>query len=291
MIITKLYGGLGNQMFQYAAGRRLAAVHDTQLKMDRSWFNADQGPNPPAIREYELECFVLAQNFTSTKDLARIDLPGRSLQGKLYRKVAGPIKLFRESETAEFYPEVLKAPNDSCLDGYWQTEKYFADKAELIRTDFNFKAKASGKNLELARQISSVNSVSLHVRRGDYASNPQTKAFHGLTSLQYYQTTVEKISKQVDSPHFFVFSDDPDWTKKNIKIAAPTTYIGHNKKGFEDLRLMSLCKHHIIANSSFSWWGAWLNPSPDKIVYAPRVWFANSKIDIKDRLPSSWIKI
>ncbi|HQS38500.1 MAG TPA: alpha-1,2-fucosyltransferase, partial [Methylotenera sp.] len=162
---------------------------------------------------------------------------------------------------------------------------------EQIRKDFTFKLALSVKNSAIIEQISQVNAVSLHVRRGDYVTNAKN-AFIGVCSLEYYRKAVEYVKNQVDKPVFFVFSDDIEWVKSNLPIDFPCFYIDHNHgiESFNDMRLMSHCKHHIIANSSFSWWGAWLNANSEKIVIAPQQWFANNT-NVNDLLPESWIKL
>jgi hypothetical protein len=134
-------------------------------------------------------------------------------------------------------------------------------------------------------------SVAVHVRRGDYVSNEAASKTHGLTGVDYYRAAVEQISKKVVRPNLYVFSDDPNWCKDNLAFKQATTYVAHNSDGAEDLRLMRLCRHNIIANSSFSWWGAWLNENPAKQVIAPQTWFADSIHNTKDLIPSTWQKI
>jgi hypothetical protein len=148
------------------------------------------------------------------------------------------------------------------------------------------------QNAELAVQIGQVNAVSLHVRRGDYAKNPKTTATHGLCSLDYYQAAIQYISDQVEQPYFFIFSDDIAWVKKQLKMNFPCRYVDHNHgvESYNDMHLMSICRHCIIANSSFSWWGAWLNPYKDKIVVAPQRWFANDN-NVKDLFPPEWVPL
>ena len=161
-----------------------------------------------------------------------------------------------------------------------------------IRADFTFRLPLENKNAELAKQINQVNAVSLHVRRGDYVNNPKTTATHGLCSLDYYQASIRYVAERVQQPHFFIFSDDIDWVQSNLKIDFPCVYVQHNRgaESYNDMRLMSLCRHHIIANSSFSWWGAWLNPRSEKIVIAPRKWFAN-QTDVQDLFPAGWVTL
>ena len=140
--------------------------------------------------------------------------------------------------------------------------------------------------------ISQTNSVSLHIRRGDYVSNQKTNQTHGTCDLDYYQRCITEIEKEVENPYFFVFSDEIEWVKENLKINHPAEYVDQNTgdKSYEDMRLMSQCKHNVIANSSFSWWGAWLNSYPDKIVFAPKRWFASDKHNTKDLIPEGWKK-
>jgi Glycosyl transferase family 11 len=187
---------------------------------------------------------------------------------------------------------IKNIPCDSYLMGYWQSEQYFADIANIIREDFTFKLPMSQQNAELAKQINQVNAVSLHIRRGDYANNPETMATYGLCSLDYYKEAIRYIVERVNAPHFFIFSDDINWVKNNLKIDYPYQYVDHNHgtESYNDMRLMSLCKHHIIANSSFSWWGAWLNRNPEKLVVAPQKWFAN-ELNVDDLFPRGWITL
>ena len=191
-----------------------------------------------------------------------------------------------------FDPNILKITDNAYLDGYWGSYKYFADIVDLLQKDFTVKAEMDQKNVEIARAISGTKSVSIHFRRGDYVTNPQTNAYHGTCSLDYYQRAVKDISKYVSDPHFFVFSDDPDWVQQNFSIPYPLSFVTINSpdEPHKDLRLMSLCRHHIIANSSFSWWSAWLCTNKDKKVYCPDKWF-NVPYDMRDAIPEFWKRI
>jgi hypothetical protein len=161
------------------------------------------------------------------------------------------------------------------LDAYWQSERYFADIAGVVRREFAAKEPSDRENEALAAAIDAVNSVSLHVRRGDYVDDPTTHRYHGICAPDYYQRAVDHISSRAGVSHLFLFSDDQQWTRANLRFAFPTTFVGSNSPdcGYRDTVLMARRRHHIIANSSFSWWGAWLNPSRDKIVVAPQQWF------------------
>ena len=187
---------------------------------------------------------------------------------------------------------LVDMPDTCYLMGNWQSERYFAQVADTIRADFSFKALPSGRNAELADLIGKTTAVSLHVRRGDIASNPASLAVHGLCSLDYYRRAIEYVATRVAKPEFVIFSDDMAWVLENLHVDYPCHYVDHNKglESYNDMRLMSLCHHHIIANSSFSWWGAWLNPDRDKIVVAPQCWFA-ANYDSSDIVPASWAQM
>ena len=183
-------------------------------------------------------------------------------------------------------------PNDCYLMGNWQTESYFENFQETIRADFSFRLPPAGLNAVLFDQISRVSAVSLHVRRGDYVTNPSSLAFHGLCSLNYYRRAINYISDRVDNPVFYIFSDDILWVRENLQLKHSCHYVESNEgmESYNDMRLMSQCQHHIIANSSFSWWGAWLNPKADKIVIAPRIWVVGD-FDTSDIVPDTWIQL
>ena len=296
MIIVKLWGGLGNQMFQYAAARRLAVLNQAQLKLDLSWFsNIPTGDTP---RQYELHAFKSVQDAAlpgEVKALRGVDIRRWPKLAKRLVKSAG---LFSKQTCVRekhyhFDPEVLHLQGDIYLDGYWQSEKYFADVAGIIRADFTVRSVPDALNEEITAIIQGCEAVSLHVRRGDYVSSKSASQHHVTSTLNYYETAISEITSRLRNPHFFVFSDDPGWVKKNLRSEAPITYLDHNgpKKAYEDLRLMSLCRHHVIANSSFSWWGAWLSAYPEKIVIAPQAWFNQGDIDTRDLIPEGWLRL
>jgi len=177
-------------------------------------------------------------------------------------------------------------------DGFWQNAKYFKNIEKEIREEFTLRKPLDEKFANISRQIENIPSVSIHIRRGDYVNDPKTKAVHNVCDLDYYNKAIDIIKTNVNNPTFFVFSDDIDWVSKNLEINSPTFWVSNLKsKDYEELILMSKCKHNIIANSSFSWWGAWLNQNPDKIVIAPKQWLINKTADELDILPPRWIKI
>jgi hypothetical protein len=295
MIIVNLTGGIGNQMFQYAAARRVSYVNNTQLYLDLSWFNeSGLGTN----RKYELEVFNIVSKVATPSDIAPFKT---GKQNPLTRRLPNFLKkiVFHTNQTHisekdfSFDSDMLNVKDNVYLDGYWQSEKYFIDIEQIVRREFAFKTDPTEKNRQASNIIISSESVSVHIRRGDYVTLPQANAFHGLCPAEYYRSASDKIAKQVSKPVFFIFSDDITWVKDNLKLGHETIFIDHNDPdhGYEDLRLMSLCKHHIIANSSFSWWGAWLNPSPHKIVIAPQIWFQKASHDTRDLIPPAWIRL
>jgi len=292
MIITQVIGGLGNQMFQYAAGRALSLQNDTTLSLDISAFESyglHQG--------FELHrLFNSSTEIASQQDIRRVlgwqssSSVRRIISRKFFRSLTG--NNYVAEPHFHYWSGIQSVAKECYLSGYWQSEKYFTDVEAKIRTDFTFMLPMDNQNAELAQQISLVNAVSLHVRRGDYVNDSKTNSTHGVCSLEYYRSAILEISKNIKDPHFFVFSDDIAWVQNNLKINYPCIYVEHNrnKESYNDMRLMSLCQHHIIANSSFSWWGAWLNSSPEKIVIAPKAWFANETI-VKDLLPQGWVTL
>jgi hypothetical protein len=179
------------------------------------------------------------------------------------------------------------------LQGYWQSERYFEKHADALRKEFAFRNTTTGRNEELADQIRQGISVSLHIRRGDYASDPKTLAYHGLCEPEYYFRAIEYMRGHVPKFRLFAFSDDPQWVAGTLKSRYPEmVVVDHNPgdQSHNDMLLMSLCDHHIIANSSFGWWGAWLNPDTYKIVIAPRKWFANGH-STADLIPENWFRL
>ncbi len=292
MIVVKLLGGLGNQMFQYALGRKMAILHSDELWLDGSFFS-EKGSHTP--REYELDIFQIHASLASGELLKQcIPAPATRMHRWINKWLGRNVQSIQYHEKGHaFQPEVFHHKGDIHLIGYWQSQNYFLDIADTIREDFTFRIPPQGLNADLITQMNSCNAVSIHIRRGDYVSNASASAFHGLCGVDYYQAAVERIAKGTPNIHLFIFSDDMEWVKQHLRFDYPMTYIDHNhgKQSWEDMRLMASCKHHIIANSSFSWWAAWLNPSTDKKVVAPSRWFMDASINTQDVLPTDWIKL
>lgn len=279
-------GGLGNQLFQYALGRALADRRASTLKLDISGYGAGGG------HAYALRHFNILESLATRDEIRR--LRGAWFPVRLPRRVHKANPFRKRSHVLEkafaFDAGVLESPDDVYLDGYWQSEKYFKPVEAILRREFTVRHPLEAHNREMADRIAACNAVSLHVRRGDFVSNPKSLRVHGVCGLDYYHSAVRRVAEASAAPHFFVFSDDPDWTARNLRIELPITFVSGNAadRGYDDMRLMSLCKHHIIANSSFSWWGAWLGTNPGKVVVAPARWFATEEHDTKDLFPPTW---
>lgn len=291
MIIVKLKGGLGNQMFQYSIGRQLAIHYQTTLKLDTGFYNsAKEITDITTPRNYQLYNFCLNVAEATEKDLARYSQK-KNIAGKLTQFFSGA-KLLHEPAFI-FDPNFIEYGGNCYLEGYWQSEMYFKNISGVIRNDFNFRPSVKEKNAVMAAKINACNSVSIHIRRGDYFTNPQTNQYHGVCSKEYYLSAIERMRQETDYPHFFFFSDDIRWVQNNFPVNNQFTIVNANDaaNAAGDLYLMSLCRHHIIANSSFSWWGAWLNSYTNKKVIAPAKWFNNPLLDTKTLLPENWITL
>ncbi len=305
MIIVKLQGGLGNQMFQYAAGLALANRNKCKLKLDCSWFNlshkvtclnpinnriqkVDQLITP---REFQLDIFELHNNFSKTEDIFFSENKGIKFS-TIFKKFISQKKFRHYSESKfSFDQNFFKLKSPLTIEGYWQSEKYFFEIKNIILSAFKFRGEFSKENNIIFNKINSLNSISIHFRRGDYVYNSNVNKTHGICSMSYYNSAIKYVCDRVNSPYFFIFSDDIEWVKENIKIENATYVSNPNLSECEELMFMSYCKHNIIANSTFSWWGAWLNKNENKIVIAPQKWLNTNISKQPDIIPSTWLKI
>lgn len=290
MIIVQLTGGLGNQMFQYAFAKRLALKHSTSLKLDLSFFETYEW------HEYSLAPFNIEEQIATYHEIKKAKgIPKNFLLKLLHKYNLIPKSGQLLVESSLKYDETLsgKSTTSTYLEGYFQSEKYFEAIADDIKKDFVVKQPAVGHNLDLLNKIDKDNSICLHIRRGNYANIPEVTKAHGLIALEYYYKAIDYISQRVTEPVFYIFSDDIDWAKENLKISNAHIFIDNNddKTDFEDIRMLSRCKHNIIANSTFSWWGAWLNSNPEKIIIAPKKWFNDTSRNSDDIIPTNWIQL
>jgi hypothetical protein len=293
MVIVKLNGGLGNQMFQYAAGRRLSIFHRIPIKLDVTSYDYHK------LRQYSLGAFRIEEAFAAPSELTEAQGNSVENQGsgilRLIRRFGKRRRwsVVRENYLGPYNPGILNTTRDVYLDGYWQSERYFRDVQDVIKSEFTIQHELSSESRKMAALITNTDSVSIHVRRADYVLDPATHQTHGVCELEYYQMCVDLIKARIAHPYFFVFSDDVSWCKENLRFDYPIAFVAHRsaRGDHEDLKLMSLCKHNIIANSSFSWWGAWLNANKNKSILAPRRWLKDLRYDTRDLIPEDWIQV
>lgn len=295
LIIVNLIGGLGNQMFQYACGYALGRDSGLTLKVVTDMFDGYNLHNGPELSRV----FTTSAAVADCRDMQNLLGPWRAppkVRRWLGHNVLKPLRgrHFIVEQQLRYNKELKNLARCGLyLQGYWQSERYFEKHADALRREFAFRNMPTGRNTDLAHQIRQDVSVSLHIRRGDYANSPKTLAIHGLCGPDYYIRAIEFMHRNVPRFRLFAFSDDPQWVTRMLKPAHPEmVVVDHNpgNQSHNDMRLMSMCNHHIIANSSFSWWGAWLNPDTDKIVIAPRKWFATGP-DNADLIPESWVRL
>jgi hypothetical protein len=294
MIIVKLMGGLGNQMFQYAFGKSLSLRLNKELVLDESFLVGHQNTRGLTPRDFELDIFYINEPVIKYE---RIFGLGKGVPYRINQLLDPVVKHFRKefifTDTSSLEDLYTSKPRKIVLEGYFQKEKYFKENESQLREIFAFKKILNTHNQTLADRISALNSVSLHVRRGDYVKDAGINAYHGVCPPDYYKEAIRMISKKTRDAVFFVFSDDIEWCKGNLDIPGEAVFVSHNTgaDSYVDMQLMSLCKDHIIANSSFSWWGAWLNPFAEKTVIAPKNWFADNSVDTSGLYPKEWLII
>lgn len=285
MIRLILTGGLGNQMFEYATAKALALKLNKELNLD---LYALQKKTKGIKRDFELDIFDIDLKISSswkTKLLVKL-FPfveqNRTFFGKTFN-------YFRDYSAIVYLPKFQELEGNVILHGHFQNEKYFKQYETIIRKEFTFKHPLKEQNLQIAQQMEKSNSVAIHIRRGDYV----TDSNFALCTKEYYQEAMDSIRKEVENPVFFIFSQDFDWINENLTFDKEEVHFidwNKGKDSYIDMQLMSLCKHNIIANSSFSWWAAWLNKNPEKRIFAPARWFRKEERneDLKDFYPQGW---
>jgi hypothetical protein len=290
MIVTQLLGGLGNQLFQYSVGRLLAEKSHVRLKLDTSAFHQYR------LRPYKLQHFHVEADVLTERELRNLGIQDRSngVFGRALHRFRGRASIPIVSEPFyEFDPAILNLRAPCYLKGYWQSPKYFVEIESLIRAELQVREPLEGENEVMAARIRDSLAVAVHVRCGDYLSNAHTNRYHGTCDSEYYRAAEALLRDRLGPVELFVFSDDPDWVDANLRFVSPAIVLRHNgpECDYEDLRLMTHCRHHIIANSTFSWWGAWLCQHPDKTVIAPKNWFREAGHRSDDLIPANWIRI
>ena len=303
MIITWLTGGLGNQMFQYAAGLALAQRRRTVLKLDVSWYR--EYAEFEAHNVYGLSCFNITEQFATQEEIDRLRgvqltrterwslAAARALRFNRYVRLHDLPGRSHQPSTFAYYPEFAELPDETYLLGMFQSEQFFAPVADLLRLHFSFRYPSTPEVAALAARIASGPSAAVHFRRGDYVRNPTFAREIGVLDLDYYHRAVRLLRERSPGAKLYVFSDDIEAVAREFTPPGPHEFVrcvqpwhAHDK-----IRLMSLCDHIAIANSTFSWWAAWLNPSPAKLVIAPDPSFDQSQHDASDVVPAGWTRI
>jgi len=278
MIIVKLIGGMGNQMFQYAFARSISLKTNTEFKIDLSFLKRkDLGENF-TYRDFDLDIFNISENII--KEIQTDNL--QSVSEKMFSYSQETVNTIEQN-----------IGNDLYLDGYWQSYKYFEEFEDYIKKDFTFKNLVENNKdtnvKNMFKDIIKSNSVMVNIRRSDYLNNN----FHGVMGSDYINESSKIIESKIDNPKYFVFSDDIEWCKENIKLNN-MVIVDHKYKGDRFdlyLQLMKSCKHFIIPNSTFAWWAAWLSNNKNKIVISPKSWFTDFNINTNDLIPSNWVRI
>ena len=280
-IKIKLTGGLGNQMFQFATGYAVAKKNNVKLSLDLKYINKRQ-----LFNGFELDKVF---NIYSKVSFLNKQLSFKSINFKEILSIFDNSYYNYTEPHYHYSNNILNLPKHSFLDGYWQSELYFKDYAHDIRAIFTFSNNLDKENNSIIDDINNNNSISIHIRKGDFLLKRNNN--HNTNLKEYYSTAINESSNFLKNAKYFIFTDDPTWVSENFILNHYHTIvdINHGKKSFLDMYLMSLCKTNIIANSSFSWWGAWLNNAKDKVIYAPKNWFNDKSICTDDLFPKSWI--
>jgi len=285
-------------MFQYAFAYALAKKLGTKVILDMSWFEEVMKDSTITTRTFELDVFNIDYEIATKDELEQVVISEHRskiprLLWKLFKikKYAPNGNTFIQPNAYVFDKSLFNNSTYTFYDGFFQNENYFKEVREDLLKKFSSEIPLDEKNQMILDKIFETNSVSIHVRRGDYVTLDSANKFHGTCPLEYYKSAIEYIAKRVPNPHFFLFSDDIGWVIENLELDYPFTVVDFNQgKGWLDLNLMKNCKHNILANSSFSWWGAWLNENSAKVVVAPKKW--NTKTFKKcSILPKAWAKL
>jgi hypothetical protein len=284
MIVVKLSGGLGNQMFQYAAGKSLSSKLGVSLGLDIRELVKGNTTNEYTFRTFQLNKFLINSEI----------VPSNPSIFKLF--IFRCIKKFKKYNelSYSFDNSFFSLKGNIHLIGYWQSEQYFNNIREELLLDFKLRHSLDKLNKRLEEKIHNSNSVAVHIRRGDYISNSSAAHVHGICSIEYYLNAISYLSNFFDNLKLFVFSDDIAWAKNNLKeLNYEIEYVEGNigDDSYIDLYLMSQCNHNIIANSTFSWWSAWLNQNKGKTVIAPKKWFNSNELKCDDLIPSNWVRL
>ncbi|MEY4986541.1 MAG: hypothetical protein RL567_320 [Bacteroidota bacterium] len=291
MVIIKVSGGLGNQLFQFALGVAIEETLGYQVKYDLQEYSLS------GYRKFDLDKFVGDLKIASIEEIAQKYNLFQKIKFLIFKSWGFPfglkgLKYYLERKF-QFDEKVFDLADDVYLSGYWQSEKYFINHRIKLLECIKISDSDLPENLKYLNQIRSSNSVSIHVRRGDYISNPQAKSIYATCDLGYYEKAIQHISTKFEDLTFFVFTDDMEWVKTHFSKFERMIFVNvnHVDTAFEDLKLMSNCKHNIIANSTFSWWAAWLNKNAGKVVIAPNRWYTQKWRNSANLIPVDWLRL
>lgn len=293
MIITRLMGGLGNQMFQYAFGKMLAEKYASELVLDLSLLNDRSQPDKIAThRNFELDAFSLSPFRFATEEEAVFynGVPNGSIPQRIayrYRRWSGKARILVQQRNS-YYLSQLDPGDNTCVVGRWQSENYFKNIGSLIRKEFRLKTALPPAVMKLGEEMRACNSLAVHVRRGDLVSSPLYSKTIGALPLSYYTAGIAQVSKLTGETKVFVFSDDPEWCKANLPYELVDQGLALDK-GLGHFYLMQQCRNQVISNSTFSWWAAWLNDNPGKQVVGPFGWYRDPSLINNIIFPKSWI--
>jgi hypothetical protein len=298
MIIVHLMGGLGNQMFEYAAGLALARRRRTVLKLDTSFYREHDVDD----RHYSLDCLNVSAQFATEDEVWKLngqlgrkqDLAQKILSALGQRRFADLLSVtgyVHYQKHWGYYPEFYELPDNTWLHGNYQSEKFFAPVADLLRHQFTFRYPPTPAVEAMAERIKSGSSVGIHFRRGDYLG--QYNGI-GVLSAEYYDRAIDLLKGLLPKDTvYYLFSDDIEAVEREYRPSVPHLFVKcfDHANYYDKIRLMQLCKHNVIANSTFSWWAAWLNPNPSKIVIAPYKWYADEHHPTDDLVPGRWMRV
>jgi hypothetical protein len=300
MIVSRLIGGLGNQMFQYALAKKLAIKNNTEVYFDLHLLLDHTSTKKKQVnRNFDLDIFNFSKRFISKDESNKFNgLKTNSVTLKILiklKKIIFPLKIIIEKNRG-FDKQILNTKNNYCIVGSFQSPRYFDDIRNDILRDFIIKEEFIEKSNQSEKIIKNKITVSVHFRRGDYLTNNYYKDIFGELPMSYYKEAYKIFNTKFPNASYFIFSDDIKWVKNNISIFKNATFIENSssKKGMAtDLFQMTICDHHIISNSTFAWWGAWLNNKDNKFVVAPKMWvskkyFGDKSIHPTDIIPENW---
>lgn len=292
MVIVHMQGGLGNQLFQYAFGRAIAARSGARLLFDMDFF--DLAPGDHTARTYGLDAFGLHCERATPEQIAVARQRGSMLRARLHglHPRLAPDRSVKERGFT-FDPRMLEVRGDAYFSGYWQSPRYFAGIEQALREQVTLRLPLPDRLQGIAARIAVAGGIGVHVRRGDYISNPHASAHFVPCDAAYYAAATRMLRAEAPDTPVFIFSDDMAWAREHVPVPGEVHHVQadpHDHPAMH-LHLMAMCQHQVIANSSFSWWAAWLNQHPGRRVIAPKRWFTDPSMDTRDLIPSDWIRL